>query len=285
MTGRPKSHSDPIANPHAPAFRVALLTTPAGLAVVGRLSEALDVVGVVVDEGAACEPARRGPIQVAKGVAKAALRLAGRPDDLYARPPEPPPRWTWDGLSQRGIDILRVANGNAPEAVEALRSWSADLGVVAGGRILKPAVFETPRLGVLNKHSSLLPRARGLAAEYWCLYHGELDALGVTVHFVERGCDTGPVVLQRPMAFEPGDTPGSLRAKSERLGAEALIDAVRLIERTGCRGDAQDESRATKHGRPTPETDRELRAKLPELWRQARDRQAYDRRRSRRAAA
>ncbi|MEM7681642.1 MAG: formyl transferase [Planctomycetota bacterium] len=256
---------------------MAVLTTPAGLRVVNQLHASLDLVGVVIDQGASHTPDRRGFTQTAKDVAKAALRLAGRPDDLYAQPPQPPPRKTWQQIADAGVALHHTPNANDPDAVAALKSWSADLGVVVGGRILKPRVFQAPRLGVLNKHASLLPRARGLAAEYWCLYHGDLDAIGLTVHFVEPGCDTGPIVLQRPIPFEPGDTPGTLRAKSDRLGAEALVDAVRMIDRTGCRGDAQDELHATRNGRPTPQTDRELRAKLPELWQQARDRQAHQR--------
>ncbi|MCC6681225.1 MAG: hypothetical protein IT445_10040 [Phycisphaeraceae bacterium] len=174
-----------------------------------------------------------------------------------------PSPFAWSGL---GVPVAWTANINSEHAQRILRRWSCDLGIIVGGRIVKRSTFAIPRLGTINKHSSLLPRHRGLAAEYWCLYHEDLDALGVTVHFVDDGCDSGPILLQRPMNLSRGDTPGSLRQRSEELGREAIVEAVRLIEQTGTRGITQNETLATINGKPTPRTDQELARRLPQLW-------------------
>lgn len=255
-----------------PDLRVVVFTTPEGLYTLEHLLRHVRVVGVIVDQGGWPGGVREriAPMRWLRRLARSVLDRLGIDRDPYYQPRRPRPTLAWADVSRRwGVEVARVRSVNAPESVAAARRWNPDLGVVIGGRILQPEVFTLPRLGTINKHSSLLPRHRGLAAEYWCLYHGDLDALGLTVHFVEAGADTGPIVLQVPMPLHRGDTPGTLRTRSDRLGREALVDAVRRIARGGAVGTPQDHARATHNPRPTPRTDRELRRRLPELWRQA----------------
>jgi folate-dependent phosphoribosylglycinamide formyltransferase PurN len=165
-----------------------------------------------------------------------------------------------------GIPVVRVQNANDDDSKAALRRWAPDLGIICSGRIIKPAVIEIPRLGLLNKHSAILPKHRGLSAEYWCLYYEDFEHLGLTVHFVKPGLDDGNILVQKRITFEKGDTPDTLRVKSELIGRDAIVEAVRRIEATGTRGEPQDESKATHNPPPTLETDRALYAKLPRLW-------------------
>jgi folate-dependent phosphoribosylglycinamide formyltransferase PurN len=164
------------------------------------------------------------------------------------------------------VPVVRVNNVNDDESAAALRAWAPDLGIICGGRIVKSHIIGIPRLGLLNKHSAILPKHRGLSAEFWCLYHEDFDHLGLTVHFVEPGLDNGNIVVQKRITFEKGDTPDSLRFKSELLGREAMVEAVRMIEDTGTRGVPQNESEATRNPARTPATERELHRKLPRLW-------------------
>ncbi len=164
------------------------------------------------------------------------------------------------------IPVVEVSNINDDASKQTLESFGADIGIVVGGRIVKKHIIEIPRLGMLNKHSAILPKHRGLSGEYWCLYHEDFDHLGVTVHYVDPGLDSGNIVVQKKLTFTKGDTPASLRFKSEVLGREAIVEAVRLIETTGTKGTPQDESLATKNKATSAATDRELYAKLPMLW-------------------
>lgn len=282
-------------SPHS-RFRIAVFTTPAGLLTTHYLVQQLNVAGIVIDRGdwpgtrpaTTCRKLRR--------FARQTLEKLRPPSDPYAKARQAETVYlkkldrlyfghpcithrtrqrtftTWAQLTRDfNVPIVNVNDINSDAAVDALHQWNVDLAVVAGGRIIKPRIYQIPRLGTLNKHSSLLPKHRGLAAEYWCLYHGDLDALGITVHFLKPGADTGPIVLQRPLTFHPGDTPTSLRHQSEWLGREALVEAVRLVQTTGTTGQPQDETLATTNGKPTRQTDRQLKRRLPQLWKATRE--------------
>lgn len=173
----------------------------------------------------------------------------------------------WDDLADYyNVPIIYVEDINGESSAKALREWDVDLGIIVGGRIIKSNIIQIPKLGILNKHSSILPKHRGLASEYWCLYYEDFDSLGITVHYVEPGLDNGPVVVQKKMLFEKGDTPVSLRFKSNIIGREAIVEAVREIEATGTRGARQNEALASRNEEPTLQSDKVLYSKLPILW-------------------
>ena len=287
-------------------MKVAILTMPGGSFVSHYLVKKLDVVGILVDVGkwgSAKKPppkksameklayhyTRGGVRGAGRALAKKLLRSAD--EDPFADAARAEERYLQklDGvfvghpfLARRtdlrefapleevaahyNIPIVKVQNINDPESEGTLRGWAPDLGVIVGGRIVKPNIIGVPAVGMLNKHSAILPKHRGLSGEYWCLYHEDFEHLGVTVHYVDPGLDSGNIVIQKRLTFTKGDTPASLRFKSEILGREAIVEAARLIEATGTKGTPQDESKATKNTATTLDTDRELYAKLPRLW-------------------
>jgi hypothetical protein len=100
------------------------------------------------------------------------------------------------------IPIVYTENINNNFSEKTLSKWNPDLGIVIGGRIIKPHMIQIPRLGILNKHSSILPKHRGLQAEYWCLYYEDFNSLGITVHYLKAGLDNGPILIQKKMKFE-----------------------------------------------------------------------------------
>jgi phosphoribosylglycinamide formyltransferase-1 len=103
-------------------------------------------------------------------------------------------------------------------------------------RLLSPAVVRAFRGRILNIHPSLLPAFPGLHAQRQALEHG-VKVTGATVHFVDEGLDSGPIVLQAAVPVEPGDTEASLAARilveehrlyplAVRLFAEGRLDLV-----------------------------------------------------------
>jgi methionyl-tRNA formyltransferase len=107
-----------------------------------------------------------------------------------------------------------------------LAAWRPDvLVVVAYGIILPKAVLEIPRLGCVNVHASLLPRWRGAAPVERALLAGD-ETTGVTIMLMDEGLDTGPVLLQRPLAIDPHDTGASLRGKLADAGGLLLLEAL-----------------------------------------------------------
>lgn len=116
-----------------------------------------------------------------------------------------------------------------PAAVERLAQWSADLMiVVAYGLLLPKAVLETPRLGCVNIHASLLPRWRGAAPIQRAIQAGDKES-GVTIMQMDVGLDTGPMLLERVTPLDPRETAASLHDRLAALGSAAIIEAIDTI--------------------------------------------------------
>jgi folate-dependent phosphoribosylglycinamide formyltransferase PurN len=134
--------------------------------------------------------------------------------------------------------LVRVAGLNAARALDALRSADVDLVVYAGGGILRRSFIEIPRLGVLNGHGGPLPCFRGMNVSEWALFHGVRPL--VAVHFIDPGIDTGPLLLQRPIPVQPGDSIARVRGVAVRVTVEALLEAVQLVADNAVRAVPQD---------------------------------------------
>ena len=113
---------------------------------------------------------------------------------------------------------------------DAMADWLAGHGVelvVCAGymQLLTPGFLA--RFRCINVHPSLLPAFPGLDAVGQALAAG-VDETGVTVHFLDDGVDTGPVIAQERIAIEPGDTAETLYARIREVEHRLLPDAVRL---------------------------------------------------------
>lgn len=112
------------------------------------------------------------------------------------------------------------------ELLEQIERWQPDLVVCAGFmRILPPGVVAalTPRL--INTHPALLPAFPGAHAVRDALAAGA-QVTGVTVHVIDEGVDTGPVIVQREVAVRPGDTEHTLHERIKTVERELLVQAV-----------------------------------------------------------
>jgi methionyl-tRNA formyltransferase len=117
------------------------------------------------------------------------------------------------------------------ELKETLERLKPDLCVtVAYGRLIGEDALRVPSLGFLNVHFSLLPQYRGAAPVQWALINGETST-GVTVFWLDKGLDTGPVCASGEVQIEPCDDAQSLFAKLEFKGAALLRGALDSIAR------------------------------------------------------
>ena len=123
---------------------------------------------------------------------------------------------------------------------------NADLGVLAYVTQIVPAnVIDTPRLGSICFHPSLLPRYRGGSAIPWQIIKGETRT-GVTVFWTDPGIDTGPILLQKEADLGPDETGGSLYYDTLfPLGVDVVLESVDLIAAGRAPRIVQDESQAT----------------------------------------
>ncbi len=125
---------------------------------------------------------------------------------------------------QHGLPIFQPASlRNDTEACATIADMKPDAIVVAAyGLFLSKAVLETPGYGCLNIHPSLLPRYRGPSPVISAILAGE-ETSGVTIMLLDEGMDTGPILAQRKVAIESGETSDELTARLFELGADLLV--------------------------------------------------------------
>jgi len=129
------------------------------------------------------------------------------------------------------------------ESVNFLKSLDADLFViVAYGQILSQEVLDIPKVMPVNIHASLLPRYRGAAPINWAIINAEKKS-GVSIMYVSLKMDSGPVILQKEIKIEENDTAISLEEKLRDLGAELLMEALKIIDNRSYRLMEQDEDK------------------------------------------
>lgn len=126
------------------------------------------------------------------------------------------------------LPVLQPEKMKSPGFLEEIRKLRPDLIVVVAFRMLPEQVWGLPPLGTVNLHASLLPQYRGAAPIQWAIINGEKET-GVTTFFIEKEIDTGKIILQRRIPITENDTAGSLHDRLMTLGAETLVETVRMI--------------------------------------------------------
>jgi methionyl-tRNA formyltransferase len=143
----------------------------------------------------------------------------------------------------RGIPVLQPESLKSALSRDALRALQPDLiVVVAYGLILPQAILDIPGYGCWNVHASLLPRWRGAAPIQRAIEAGDTET-GVCLMQMEKGLDTGPVLLSQRLAINDNETGGQLHDRLAELGAQTLADGLGLL-RGGLRPVAQPQSAA-----------------------------------------
>jgi methionyl-tRNA formyltransferase len=141
----------------------------------------------------------------------------------------------------RGIPVLQPESLKSELSRDALRALKPDLlVVVAYGLILPQAILDVPVHGGWNVHASLLPRWRGAAPIQRAIEAGDSHT-GVCLMRMEKGLDTGPVLLSQAIAIGADETGGQLHDRLAALGAQTLADGLGLL-RAGLRPIAQPQS-------------------------------------------
>ena len=130
----------------------------------------------------------------------------------------------------KGVPLFISKDPNNEETVQWIKSISPDILVVFGTRLISEPVLSTARLGALNLHTGLSPYYRGGQCTFWCLYEGDVEHIGVTVHHLSSRIDGGDIVYTAQPELEPGDTVRSIECKLVRLGTERMIQAIEELE-------------------------------------------------------
>ena len=198
-------------------MRLVFLGTPAfAVPSLEKLAAGRQVLAVVTQPD---RPRGRGQREAASPVKEAALRL--------------------------GIPVHQPERVRRPEAVELLRSLAPDVMVVVGyGQIIPQAVIDIAPLGIINVHSSLLPKYRGAAPVQWAIASGETRT-GVTTMRIDAGLDTGDILLARETEIGPEETAIELSARLSTMGADLLVETLEGLEAARIVPRKQDSAQAT----------------------------------------
>ncbi len=142
------------------------------------------------------------------------------------------------------LPVYQPASLRNEEAQAELAALGADLMVVvAYGLILPKAVLDTPRLGCLNVHGSLLPRWRGAAPIQRAIWAGDIET-GVTIMQMDVGLDTGAMIRKVSCPIASDETSASLYDKLAELGPQALVDTLDAMAAGDTAAEVQDDALA-----------------------------------------
>lgn len=143
------------------------------------------------------------------------------------------------------ITVFQPERIKKPEAVEILRTYEADVFVVAAfGQILSKEILEMPKYGCVNIHASLLPKYRGAAPIQWAVIDGEKES-GVTIQQMNEGVDTGDILMQETVLLDEKETGASLFDKLALCGAQLIVKTLSEMEKGTLKPVKQDDSKST----------------------------------------
>lgn len=149
-----------------------------------------------------------------------------------------------DFAVSRKLNVLQPETLKREEFIRGLREFKVDaIVVVAYGKILPETILDLPRLGCLNLHASLLPKYRGAAPIPRAIMNGE-SVTGVTIQYMTAELDAGDILLQKEVEIGPEETAGELGDRLAEVGADLVVEALRLL----VRGEAP---RIPQEGEPT----------------------------------
>lgn len=182
----------------------------------------------------------------------------------------------WLNFTGRHYSIQRVCkaydipysfadNINSPDFIRRYKQLGIDLiASVSPTQIFKEDLINLPRHGCINIHTAKLPQYRGLYPTYWAMASGE-KTIGISIHYIEKGIDTGKIILQDEVEVPSGTTLDHMLILTKLKGAELLVKAIKQIaERTEQAFYAEGEG--SYFSFPTPDSYKKFKKLGYKLW-------------------
>lgn len=173
------------------------------------------------------------------------LAVVTQPDKPQGRGKKLTPSPVKELALENNIEVLQPVNVKDGTFAEELRKYNADVFVVvAYGRILNEEVLNLPKYGCINVHGSLLPKYRGAGPIQWSIINGEKKT-GVTTMFMEKGLDSGDMLLKTEMDIFEDDTYGTLGERMALVGADTLKETLEMLEKGELKPEKQNHDEST----------------------------------------
>jgi methionyl-tRNA formyltransferase len=118
---------------------------------------------------------------------------------------------------------------NGEDAVKVIQQTQPDILIQAGAGILEPQIFTIPTRTTLNIHGAIAPKLRGGHSIFWSYYYGKPEWLGVTIHQIDSGIDTGLAYKRATLQYEPGIHPAKKIVECCTLGSVLLIQVIQEL--------------------------------------------------------
>ncbi len=162
-------------------------------------------------------------------------------------------------LTQNEIQEIGLDKAiNHRESVEKIKQFEPDLLIsILGNQIFKEPILNLAPKGCINLHTALLPKYRGLMPTFWVMKNRE-KYTGVTVFFVDKGIDSGPIIVQKKVEIG-NKTQEELIRYTKKLGMEAIAESIDLIEKDEVVLIDNDSSKMTYYSFPTKQDVQEFR--------------------------
>ena len=129
---------------------------------------------------------------------------------------------------EKGLTILQPQNLKDENFIAQLRDLRVDLQVVVAFRMLPEVVWNMPKMGTFNLHSSLLPQYRGAAPINWAIINGEKET-GVTTFFLSHEIDTGDIIFRERTPISESDNAETLHDRLMVMGAKLVLKTVDAV--------------------------------------------------------
>jgi len=127
---------------------------------------------------------------------------------------------------KRSIAYYYFNSINSNECVKVLTDLNPDIIFNQSDHIVKKRIIEIPKIGIVNRHGSLLPKYRGQMSPFWQLLNGETEG-GISFHFLDEKIDNGPIIYQKSFQIDDNETVNSL---IEKVFREAVYEFPKVIE-------------------------------------------------------
>ena len=143
------------------------------------------------------------------------------------------------------LEVLQPSTLKSNQFTDQIKRIQPDfLVVIAFGHILSEKILQLPKIGAINIHASLLPEYRGPAPIQWAIINGDSQT-GITTMFMDKGMDTGNVLLTKKEPILPEDTAATLHDRLANTGADLLIKTLKDYAAHKLKPIVQDHSKAT----------------------------------------
>ena len=155
------------------------------------------------------------------------IGVVTQPDKIVGRDKEPSFSPVKKLAMEHSIPVFQ------PEKIRKDYDWVINMNpdmivTCAFGQIIPEVILDCPKYGCINVHASLLPKLRGGSPLHHCIIDG-YDKTGVTIMFMDKGMDTGDIILQKEIPIEDSDTVGTIHDKLKVIGRDLLLEAIPQI--------------------------------------------------------